>query len=364
MGRAIRTTPASMRAGGRRTSTRHNTDAGAVQRLRGTGRCHNRRGTDVPGRRRRFAALSSSCRGSFCSMPAVNYARCVGRVGALAIALGVGSAIASLPVAVADTNGAADATGSSNTGPSSRAAGPHRDGRSKQGPKAAPRVVQAAATTSTGSASATAGSITGHQDALPRLGTGGGGDSPAAAPLMWTGLAAARRELSGSSALVSAHTSGRVVRAFFGNGTPEHPNGGLIAGNGYSWTAQTCPEGSCNGGNSGVFGNGGSGYNGGSGGSAGVFGNGGAGGAGVNAGVSGGAGGRGGLFVGNGGDGGAGAAGAGGQAGGNGGAGGSAGLLSVLGAGGDGGAGGTGGAGVAGRRRWCRRHRGGPGRWW
>jgi hypothetical protein len=165
---------------------------------------------------------------------------------------------------------------------------------------------------------------------------------------MWTGLAAARRELSGSSALVSAHTSGRVVRAFFGNGTPEHPNGGLIAGNGYSWTAQTCPEGSCNGGNSGVFGNGGSGYNGGSGGSAGVFGNGGAGGAGVNAGVSGGAGGRGGLFVGNGGDGGAGAAGAGGQAGGNGGAGGSAGLLSVLGAGGDGGAGGTGGAEVAG----------------
>ena len=42
----------------------------------------------------------------------VSYARYVGRVGALAVALGVGSAVAAIPVALADTTGSAGSTGS------------------------------------------------------------------------------------------------------------------------------------------------------------------------------------------------------------------------------------------------------------
>lgn len=129
---------------------------------------------------------------------------------------------------------------------------------------------------------------------------------------------------------------------FFGNGTADNPNGGILIGNGYSWTSSTC-SGSCNGGNGGLFGSGGDGYNGGNGGSAGWFGHGGSGGAGVNGvnGGAGGSGGTGGLFLGNGGNGGAGGSalslsGAGGA----GGDGGDTGFLG-WGQGGDGGAGGS-----------------------
>ena len=73
--------------------------------------------------------------------------------------------------------------------------------------------------------------------------------------------------------------------------------------NGYSYTAETCTSGACDGGRGGLIGNSGDGFNGGNGGSAGWFGNGGDGGSGV-AGGAGGAGGRGGLFIGNGGNGG------------------------------------------------------------
>lgn len=53
-----------------------------------------------------------------------------------------------------------------------------------------------------------------------------------------------------------------------GNGTPAHPDGGLLFGHGYSWTAATCVAVVCNGGNAGLFGNGGAGFNGGNGGNA------------------------------------------------------------------------------------------------
>jgi hypothetical protein len=93
---------------------------------------------------------------------------------------------------------------------------------------------------------------------------------------------------------------------FVGNGTADHPDAGLLAGNGFSYTADSCPTGSCNGGNGGVLGNGGAGYNGGNGGNAGWFGNGGAGGDAITvaSGGNGGNGGDGGLFAGSGGDGG------------------------------------------------------------
>lgn len=193
----------------------------------------------------------------------------------------------------------------------------------------------------------------------------GGGGVPAAAPLAWTALAASRREFDTapvnvrpaasttnsqpatpalfSKATVSANPIQNIVNFFIGNGTAEHPDAGILVGNGYSWTSETCNQGtSCTGGRSGLlFGNGGNGFAGGDGGSAGLLGNGGAGGAGVDGGV-GGNGGAGGLFFGNGGAGGAGGATAGnGRPGGSGGSGGETGLLSWFSVAGAGGAGGS-----------------------
>ena len=74
----------------------------------------------------------------------------------------------------------------------------------------------------------------------------------------------------------------QVFRFFVGDGTADNPDAGLWVGDGFSYTAATCPTGSCDGGSGGVFGSGGNGYNGGNGGWAGWFGNGGNGGAGAN----------------------------------------------------------------------------------
>lgn len=170
--------------------------------------------------------------------------------------------------------------------------------------------------------------------------SGGDDDAPAAAPLAWTALAVSRRELGAGSE--KAAPVQNFVGIFISNGTAAHPNAGLLIGNGYSWTAQTCNQGSpCDGGRSGLLvGNGGNGFAGGNGGSAGLFGNGGAGGSGID-GNAGGNGGVGGLFFGDGGVGGTGgAATAYGQPGGRGGSGGATGLLSLFGKAGAGGAGG------------------------
>lgn len=95
----------------------------------------------------------------------------------------------------------------------------------------------------------------------------------------------------------------------FGNGTAEHPNGGILFGSGFSWDANSCTGTSaCHGGSAGFLGgSGGDGFNGGDGGSAGWFGSGGDGGDGIPGG-NGGNGGRGGLFFGSGGNGGDGGA--------------------------------------------------------
>jgi hypothetical protein len=195
--------------------------------------------------------------------------------------------------------------------------------------------------------------------ALAWLGGDADPDSPAAAPLAWTAAAFTRRELQRAAAAItaSATTTGEQAdgrggpiaeffRMFFGNGTADHPDGGILVGNGFSYDAATCSgETVCNGGKAGLLGNGGNGYNGGDGGAAAWFGNGGAGGHGL-PGQDGGDGGKGGLFEGCGG-----AGGDGGDAtsiagvGGNGGDGGSTGWLSVWGLGGHGGNGGNGGNG-------------------
>lgn len=382
----------------------------------------------------------------------------VGRVGALAVVLGVGAAVMAMPMAYADTTGS---VGSSNDQASAKAvstadkASPVRRtgasaGVSSSGSSAAtPRgdVAAAAAVTvrhnnnrrvaaappvvSTGSASdaitvalaprtaisapsevtvpnardisipiaaasaaadetvsaapakatpraaASSSSVAGvGSSLLSWLGRGGNGDAPALAPLAWTALAASRRELGSAAKTAAAATTstgdplvssapngtaassaaavggwqpGSILRVFFGNGTADNVNGGIIVGNGYSWTSATCDQGvACNGGSAGLFGNGGAGYNGGNGGNAWLAGNGGAGGAGINGGV-GGNGGRGGLLIGSGGNGGAGAA-ATSQIGngGDGGAGGNVGSSSVWGNGGAGGEGGIGGNGGTG----------------
>lgn len=193
--------------------------------------------------------------------------------------------------------------------------------------------------------------------ALAWLGANGTPGAPSAAALAWATAAVTRRELEASPAAstvasvttsqpanaIAADPIGDFVRLFIGNGTADHPDAGLLIGNGFSYTAATCTgTTACNGGKAGLIGNGGSGFNGGKGGAATWFGNGGAGGDG-RPGQKGGTGGIGGLFLGNGGSGGnGGTATAVAGNGGDGGAGGNTGLLSVWGSGGKGGSGGNG----------------------
>ena len=267
-------------------------------------------------------------------MSALRHAGSIGRVGVLAAALGVGSFLTWIPSASADSGNAGSTDSSAST--NSSASTPRRQ-------------VARVSAPSTHAAIRGAKSIASLSS--PKS---GGGHAPAAAPLMWSALAATRRERlvtprSGAASVARAsHPVADFVGIFIGNGTEDHPNAGLLLGNGYSWTDQTCRTGSCTGGDGGLLGNGGNGFNGGAGGAAGWFGNGGNGGAATN-GATGGDGGRGGLLVGNGGIGGAGGdAVTVGQAGGAGGDGGSTGLLSVLGVGGAGGSGGAGATGAAG----------------
>ena len=171
---------------------------------------------------------------------------------------------------------------------------------------------------------------------------------------------------------------GSILGLFISNGTATHPDAGLLAGNGFSFDAQSCTgTGSCTGGRGGLLiGSGGNGFNGGAGGDAGVFwgaagdggnaasgcvancsggnggnsglfGNGGNGGVGAT-GAPGGNGGRGGLLGGNGGNGGAGGRGTATVSNGQGGQGGRGGNASPIGLRGDGGKGGAGGVGAPG----------------
>ena len=118
-------------------------------------------------------------------------------------------------------------------------------------------------------------------------------------------VAAITAVMAASGSASATWQPGSVLRAFIGNGTADNPNGGLLVGNGFSYTAATCPTGSCNGGIGGILGNGGDGYNGGAGGWAGWFGHGGIGGDAITV-TNGGIGGDGGLFLGSGGVGGSG----------------------------------------------------------
>ena len=282
--------------------------------------------------------------------------RHIGRVGALAVALGVGMAIASASVAGADA-GSPDVSGTAEpavkapaparTAAATRAHGPARPGAARTGtaPRGSRSVVESVPA---GTAAAKRPSV----ESVPA--------APAAASVAWTAAAVARRETRARAATASVFGTGEpakaraagpmddFIRIFFSDGTADHPDAGLLLGNGFSYDDTSCAgQTACNGGKAGLIGNGGSGYNGGTGGAAGWFGDGGQGGDGLT-GLDGGDGGAGGLFFGRGGKGGAGGSGAPGSlesvdggAGGSGGDGGTAG--SIIGWGGDGGDGGPGG---------------------
>jgi hypothetical protein len=289
----------------------------------------------------------------------------VGRVGALAVALGVGAAIASIPaVASADT---ADSDGAATV--------------SSARPSSASSPSARSTTTGASARPGTLGLTTAQQNIADEMGgavanaavvtTGVRPEPPAAAAQSERRNVRTASRTTRASAVtvggVSAEASSRItapvgtaspsaaaartwqpgsiLRQFIGYGTASNPNGGILIGDGYSWTTGTCAN-SCTGGNAGLVGSGGDGYGGGNGGSAGWFGNGGHGGAGLPNG-NGGDGGSGGLFIGNGGNGGAGGNNVTGV-GGTGGTGGSgAALFGRGGNGGDGGSGTTGGSGGA-----------------
>jgi len=261
-------------------------------------------------------------------------------LGGLAVALGVGAAIAVAPaVASADTADSDGSRASASAGPTrspsasvrsaprGTAARPGTSGRTQSqrpavaGPGAAVRSVTVPASPAPASV-------------ITRPGSG---------PTARAVAAQAARVAAPRASATGGWQPGSILRLFAGNGTADNPNGGILIGNGYSWTADTC-TGTCDGGRGGLVGSGGDGFGGGNGGSAGWFGNGGNGGAGLPGGI-GGAGGSGGLFLGNGGNGGAGGSVISGAAaaGGIGGSGGHAGLLSLW---GDGGRGGNGGNGL------------------
>lgn len=284
------------------------------------------------------------------------HARYVGRVGVLAVALGIGAAVASWPaVAHADSDRSGRPSQADSDGPSAaktRGArtGPRRPATSAaaepqdRGLDAAPAAAQIPNRRSLSDGSGVAAprpvAVANAAQPVPAP-TALAAQLDVAPPAASAAVAAGRGQLGAASAK-AANPVQNVIGVFIGNGTAAHPNAGLLVGNGYSWTAQTCNQGNaCDGGRAGLLvGNGGNGFAGGTGGSAGLVGNGGDGGAGVNGG-GGGNGGRAGLLWGNGGGGGAGSSSPSGT-GGDGGGGGSAGFLSLHGNGGAGGAGGSG----------------------
>ncbi len=237
----------------------------------------------------------------------LRHARYVGRVGGLAVALGIGVGLASLAgTAHADVgspsphDAAAGTSAPRNRGPVNKIV--------RQ------RVTPAAAVQSTRYPQGGAG-MRGRADSTARPSSSAvTGRSSATAvvakPLTGDESRLATRPLVDNAALVGSNPIQQFVSIFVSDGTAAHPDAGLLVGNGYSWTAQTCNQGAaCAGGRAGLlWGDGGNGYNGGNGGSAFLIGNGGAGGPGISgaSGGAGGAGGHGGLLWGAGGAGGTG----------------------------------------------------------
>jgi hypothetical protein len=187
------------------------------------------------------------------------------RIKALAVALGICSAVAlgQAATAQAETSGAADGEAAQPTTP--KRSTPARPAASPTRPSSGP---QSAAQRTPAPAKASPALATVSPVTAPSggRGTSGSGDSPAATPLPWAAAAAVRRELGGVSraaapasrslpaepvqpvaaSSTAAATSapgapaiwrpGSVLRFFVGNGTADNPNAGILLGNGHSYT--------------------------------------------------------------------------------------------------------------------------------
>ena len=239
---------------------------------------------------RKAASVSVGKRGKARHRKASRGAQPYAWLGAGALTLGVGAALAGgTAVAHADAGDSADGSG--------RASTPARESVSKPS--------QASRNRSDLGGTAAAGAST-----RPRT---AGAASSVRASLVVPPVVS---PMASAVAAAPAAAPTPIFNYLFSDGTAAHPDAGVLGGNGYSWNADTCEDTEgCDGGMAGLlFGNGGSGANGGDGGSAGWFGNGGAGGDGNTIGLGstvgvagfGGSGGDGGLFYGNGGKGGVG----------------------------------------------------------
>lgn len=227
-----------------------------------------------------------------------------GWLGAGALSVGVGAAVlGGAAVAQADNGDGgsarpdrasvrtANASSSSSSSSSSSAAGPRA---------AASRKSAAPAATADPTDSALKSALSAARTAQAALPTPAATVTTPSAAGSTTSAVAPRGKALGQP--------GPIVTFFISDGTQDHPNAGLLIGNGFSYTFDSCSTGgvagTCNGGRGGLLlGNGGSGYGGGNGGRAVTFGNGGTGATGIQSHPNGGNGGAAGLF-GNGGDGG------------------------------------------------------------
>ena len=205
-----------------------------------------------------------------------NYSRYIGRVGALAFAFGIGSAIAAMPVAFADETGSAGSTGVSSSDSNTSTKAPARRGgnrapadkadSSSATPAATDPARSSAALTSAPRASITSARAAAASDGSDPVGGGlatwlatGSGAATSTAPRGGTrGTKVATSTTTG--ALEGAATARPIASAdgflgfFVGNGMADQPQWRHPLGNGYTWTgyAGVCTSGACTGGNGGI----------------------------------------------------------------------------------------------------------------
>ena len=194
--------------------------------------------------RERVRACDDGLQSTPAVVPVVSgYARYVGRVGALAIALGVGSFLAAIPSAFADTSGSAGTSGATGSSTASGSTGPSRATGSSNAPgsagptRTAERGSRRAASTTPGPISAppnsnprtvdvtatlprrstlneqTIAATKPNTGALSRPGSGDNNDLVVSDPMMADALAPSRRTLGGvpQSALPAASVSNGVA---------------------------------------------------------------------------------------------------------------------------------------------------------
>ena len=214
----------------------------------------------------------------------------VGRIGALAIALGVGSAVAAIPTAFADSSDSAGSTSmSSDTTSAPRPATrqpvwPRASRDSSSGGQTTPRAVPSAVTRREPvTVSLAVSSWLGSADddtTTSELGANRDAAAPAAVVDVTAATVGSAAPLQSPLALPPSASANAVsdpisgfISFFISDGTADHPNAGILVGNGYSFDAVSCTGSSaCNGGTAGMLiGNGGNGFNGGNGGWAGFF---------------------------------------------------------------------------------------------